>query len=330
MPGLPLSVFAGNQQVNVRYRGRAGFTGEDQINFVVPSGIAGCYVPVAVRIGNVVSNFVTMPIAPAGQPCPDSAIALSRNSVTGKIVLSRYTMIGTATNTLDSGSAFFGNPQILAFPYFPPTAGNPYSLPLGTCSGSITYPGVFDILSSELNAGPAITITGPNGIQQIVTAAPYSGNYSPAQFGGGANPLYLDAGAYTASGPGGSNVVAVVGSVVGPFSQSFTIPQPLTWTNQTSIGTVDRSKGLDITWEGGDPNGTVQITGYVGFICNARNSDHHFTIPAFVLLTLPPSSETLPGYLSLGAMSTTPFTAAGISSGTINSIVTIVKNVTYQ
>jgi uncharacterized protein (TIGR03437 family) len=330
MPDLPLSVFAGNQKVNVLYRGRTGFTGEDQINFVIPPGVAGCYVPVAVQIGNIVSNFVTMPIAPAGQSCPDPARPVRQISTTGNILLRRYTMIGTETSTTDGGSVFFGDPQILAFPYYPPVVGNPYSLPAGACSGGITYPGVFDILTSELNAGPAITITGPNGVQQIVTAVPNSGTYSPAEFGGGANPLYLDAGAYTASGPGGTNVAPVVGWVVGPFAQNFTIPPPLTWTNQAGINTVDRSMDLDVTWDGGDPNGTVQITGYVGFVCNAKNSNHHFTIPAFVLLSLPPSSEALPGYISLGTVSTTPFTAPGISSGTINSVVTIVKTVTYQ
>jgi uncharacterized protein (TIGR03437 family) len=60
MPNLPLSVYVGTQAASVSYRGRAAFTGEDQINFVVPAGITGCYVPVTVQIGNIVSNFVTM------------------------------------------------------------------------------------------------------------------------------------------------------------------------------------------------------------------------------------------------------------------------------
>ena len=70
MPNLPLSVYVGSQAATVTYRGRGPFTGEDQINFVVPAGITGCFVPVAVEIGNIVSNFVTMPIAPAGQSVP--------------------------------------------------------------------------------------------------------------------------------------------------------------------------------------------------------------------------------------------------------------------
>jgi uncharacterized protein (TIGR03437 family) len=329
MPNLPLSVYVGSQPATVTYRGRGGFTGEDQINFVVPAGFTGCYVPVTVQIGNVVSNFATMPIALAGQSCPDPAppiptLANPSTALTGNITLTRTTLIGTTTSTTDYGEAFFGDPQIDAFPYVPPIYGNPYSLPVGTCIGGVTFPGFIEVLISTLDPGP-ITITGPNGLQQLTASG------LAAQLGGGAGtspqPLYLSAGAYTASGLGGTQSIALAN--VGPFSQNFTIPQPLTWSNQGSISTVDRSAGLDVTWTGGDPNGTVQITGYVGFICNAKASDQHFTIPAFVLLSVPPS-ETSTGYLTLGTISTTAFAATGISSGTINSVVLFVKNVAYQ
>jgi hypothetical protein len=185
---------------------------------------------------------------------------------------------------------------------------------------------VFDLLVSALDAGPALTITGPNGSQQLTQGSgffPYT-----AQFGAG----FLGAGAYTVSGPGGTDVHPFAN--VGPFSQNFTVPQPLTWTNQADITTVDRSAALDITWTGGDPNSTVQITGdFATVICNAKASDQHFTIPAFVLLSLPPSSGTtgtLTSDLTLSTTSTTAFTASGITSGTVNSIVTIKKNVTYR
>jgi hypothetical protein len=120
---------------------------------------------------------------------------------------------------------------------------------------------------------------------------------------------------------------------VGPFSQNFTIPQPLTWTNPGNTSAVDRSASLDVTWTGGDPNGAVQITGIAGnaaALCNAKISDQHFTIPAFVLLSLPPSTSTSTGSLTLRSTSTAGFTASGISSGTINSVVAIVKDVAYQ
>jgi uncharacterized protein (TIGR03437 family) len=326
MPNLPLSVYAGTQRTSVTYRGRSGFTGEDQINFVVPSGITGCFVPVAVQIGNVVSNFVTMPIAPAGQSCPDpvlGVVSLNGQTPTGNVTLTRSTMIGTTTSTTDSGQAFFGTPQLLASPPVPPVSGNPYNLPSGTCAGGVTYPGVFDLLVSPLDAGPALTITGPNGSEQF----PQRQGFFPytEQFGAG----FLGAGAYIVSSTGGTDVHPFAN--VGPFSQNFTIPQPLTWTNQASISTVDRSAPLDITWTGGDPNSTVQITGdFATFICNANVRDQHFTIPVFVLLSLAPSSGTSISDLTLSTTSTAAFIASGITSGTINSIVTIKKNVTYR
>src|ERR1700722_19453462 len=318
MPNLPLSVYVGSQAAIVTYRGRGPFTGEDQINFAIPDGITGCYVPVAVEIGNIVSNFVTMPIAPAGQSCPDpltGEISSSPPPPTGSITLTRYTTIGATTSTTDSGDAYFG------VPLFP--GGGSLSLPPDTCIGGLITQVFTEDPFSPLDAGPAITITGPNGSQQLTRP-----NYS-AQLGGGSGanpqPLYLNAGSYTVSGSGGSGV--------GPFSQGFTIPQPLTWTNQSTISAVDRSAGLDITWTGGDPNGTVQITvstGYFAALCTARISDQRFTVPAFVLLSLPALSGTSTNILNLRTTSTTAFTATGISSGTISSVVAIGKDVTYQ
>jgi uncharacterized protein (TIGR03437 family) len=319
MPNLPLSVYVGSQAATVTYRGRGPFTGEDQINFVIPAGITGCFVPVAVEIGSIVSNFVTMPIAPAGQSCPDPLIpeiGFYPPPPIGTITLTRSTLIGATTNTTDSGQAYFGSETFFV-------SGSPLPLPLDTCIGGLIIQGGIEVPFFPLDAGPAITITGPNGSQQL--AQP---NYT-AQLGGGsgtnAQPLFLSAGSYSVSGTGGADV--------GPFSQNFTIPQPLTWTNPGNTSVVDRSAGLDVSWTGGDPNGTVQITGVTGnaaALCNAKISDQHFTIPAFVLLSLPPSTSTSTGSLTLRATSTAAFTASGISSGTINSVVAIVKDVSYH
>lgn len=316
LPNLPVSVYVGTQKVAVTYRGRSVFTGEDQINFVVPSGIAGCYVPVAVQIGDIVSNFVFMPIAPPGKPCPDPVQGnFDLLGPLGTIALNRSTTIGTSISTTDSGEAYFGfNSPLLRIPAF--------SVPAGTCIASVLV-GELVQATPKLDAGPAITISGPHGSEQLTTSAFL---YS-AQLGGGsgatAQPLFLDAGAYTVSGPGGADIL--------PFSQIFTIPPPLTWTNQSDIAIVDRSATLDVTWTGGDPSSTVQITGLSSgavFTCNAKTSDQHFTIPAFVLLSLPASS----GPFSLSTTSSFGFTASGLndSSGTIQSTVAIEKNVTYH
>jgi hypothetical protein len=196
-------------------------------------------------------------------------------------------------------------------------------LPPGTCIGGVTFPPFFDGLTSERNAG-TITITRPNGTAQLTTLAT-SGTYSE-QIGGGSGttvePLFLSAGLYGVAGVGGAEGQPPIGA----FSQTLNIPPPLMWGNSGDITEVDRSAGLDVMWSGGDPEGTIQITGDVGFICNAKNSDGHFRIPAFVLLSCPPGV----GYLTVGTAVTTAFTVSGVSSATLNAVVTISKLVTFR
>ncbi|MCP5112159.1 MAG: hypothetical protein GY953_15125, partial [bacterium] len=61
LPGnldLPVEVIVGDVSANVVYKGRSGCcSGIDQIVFEVPAGVEGCYVPLIVKTGNVVSNF---------------------------------------------------------------------------------------------------------------------------------------------------------------------------------------------------------------------------------------------------------------------------------
>jgi len=201
--------------------------------------------------------------------------------------------------------------------------------------GGVTFPAVINTLAVSSSAG-AITIAGPEGSVQLpATYFLYS-----AQLGGGpppnAQPLFLNPGTYTISGDGGTTS-PLASLAVAPFSQDITIPAPLIWTNQSTIDTVVRSQPLDVTWSGGDPNGTVQITAYdgEGFICNVRTSDQHFTIPAFVLSSFPANPN---GQLRMSAQSTTPFTITltatdsftDSTTGVINSIISIGKNVSYQ
>jgi uncharacterized protein (TIGR03437 family) len=323
MPSLPLTVYVGGQDAEVVYRGRSGFPGEDQINFTVPGGVTGCYIPVAVLIGNVVSNFATMPIAPAGEKCPDPAPS-GPNDPAGNITLLRSKAI--VGNSADWGFASFGEPQWFEPLPTQPVFGWPFylqvSLPPGACIGGIAVSPFIDVLGAALDAGP-ITITGPNGSRQLNLGFAV---YYSMLLGGGpgqhAPPFYLEAGDYSVSSPGGPDV--------GAFSQSFTIPEPISWTNADAIQSVDRSAGVQVTWSGGDPNGTVQISGAFGtFICTARTSDQRFTVPPLVLLSVPASGGTPESFI-LSSTSSTAFSAPGINSGSIDSTVMITKKVAYQ
>jgi uncharacterized protein (TIGR03437 family) len=70
---IPLELYVGGKLASVAYKGRSGCcSGIDQVVFTVPDGLSGCYVPVVVKIGDVVSNFGTMSVAPNGGACSDA------------------------------------------------------------------------------------------------------------------------------------------------------------------------------------------------------------------------------------------------------------------
>jgi len=360
LSSLPLTVWVGTERANVLYRGRSVFTGEDQINFVIPAGVTGCYVPVAVQIGSVVSNFVTIPIAASGSVCTTgggtdiSGFAQKGTVSIGGISLSRTTTTVTLNipglpntpTTTDSGFAAFSKYTFGQLS----SANNPFQVStFGTCT-VFTYTGrstgITDVIRPVfLDAGPAITVSGPKGTKQLAKSDLVAGYFATLGGGSGptAQPLYLDAGTYTISGTGGADVPA--------FSTSITLPPTLTWANKDSITSVNRASGQLITWTGGDPNGTVQIVGsstLVGtatdgsdtvgatFTCTARVSDRQFTVPAIVLLSLPPSATTgaaafaPTGFLSVYSITSTNFTLPNIDIASVSAIVSDSKNTTYQ
>ena len=54
-----VEVFVGTSAARISYAGRSGCcAGLDQIAFEIPASVSGCFVPVAVRSGGVVSNFL--------------------------------------------------------------------------------------------------------------------------------------------------------------------------------------------------------------------------------------------------------------------------------
>jgi len=169
-----------------------------------------------------------------------------------------------------------------------------------------------------LDAGSAISLTGP-GFSGSLTKFPQVPGFYVATVTG--DP-FATGGAYTFAGPGGADV--------GIFNAHLNVSPALTWTNATQITTVHESAGQLITWTGGDPAGTVQISGssisgieapIVGasFVCTAPNSAKQFTIPSAVLLTLPPSpsDSIFPlGSLIVSAQGTFQnFTASGLDIG---------------
>ena len=102
--------------------------------------------------------------------------------------------------------------------------------------------------------------------------------------------LYLTPGSYSLTGMGG------MGGRIGAFSTNFTLPQPLNWTNQSSLGVVMRSQPLTLNWTGGGDEDSNFVIG-LGvdlptnsssiFVCSVPPGAHSFTVPSDVLANLP-------------------------------------------
>lgn len=349
-------VWVGNQQAQVTYAGRSGCCAAlDQIAFVVPPGIAGCNISLAVKTGNTVSNFSSFSIAATGRVCSDVGFPTGSELNTwfsqgtfryGGITLTRSTNttagvggFGGGTTKSDDGSGTFLKITI-------PAGQAPTNLvdssSYGSCSVT-TYAGQTTSVFAGftlvgLDAGAAIGVAGPAGSRSLAKTSAAGLTFYSAKLGDTSAGNFLDPGNYNITGPGGTDI--------GAFNVQISVPPALTWTNQASITTVMRANGQLVTWSGGDPAGYVDITGssvvLVGnsavgasFACRAATSAGSFTIPAAVLLALPPSAAvsgfSVPGNMSISA-ATLPkrFTAPGLDLGFANSLVTVGQSVTYQ
>jgi uncharacterized protein (TIGR03437 family) len=349
--GEPVAVYVGSGQAQVAYQGRSSCcAGLDQINFVVPAGIAGCYVPVTVQSGNIPSNFATISISTSGDVCSDDngfSVFQLRNLATGKnLRMSTFTLNRSTLSSLtnDTGTAQFSSytPDQLIRSLGPsqmPSPGTCTVLPFNGYAPAATDP----IQPKGLDAGTSINVVGPNGIRQV-NANPQLGSYS-ATLGTSLNngQPYLDPGTHTYSGFGGTDVHG--------FSGQVQMPPTLAWTNQNDTAVVYRSQGATVTWTGGDPKGFVYISGvsvatpqdsqspWAGarFACTAPTGAGQFTIPALVLKALPmsgPNPVSLPAplsYLSLTTVSELQtFVATGLDAGMASAAATTIQPVTYR
>ena len=319
---LGVQVWVGSKPATVSYAGRSGCCAAlDQVIFVVPEAIQGCYVPVVVKAGGVVSNFTSMSVAPSvGGACSDAdgidpadlktlqsdgSVRLGAVNFTriGLNVTSKLGPIVGASDTVHSIFGKYSSGQLWA------SLGVTQSPSVGSCTVSqflgLNPLPTDPIKPTSLDAGSSLSINGPAGTKAIASTS--TGVYSATLGGENLDELltgtpaapYLLAGSYTINGTGGS--------AVGSFATPFTIPSDVTWTNSADITTIDRTKDLTITWSGGSANNFVAISGLgvvpsagaLGpstdspgnvFLCIAPASAGTFTVPSIVLQALPPSS----------------------------------------
>jgi uncharacterized protein (TIGR03437 family) len=197
----PVSVWVGGKSASVPYAGRASFTAEDQVVFIVPAGLGGCYVPVAVVVGGVTSNFTTMPVDPNGADCSDtngvgmSYISSLLNGGNGSATVGVIGLSSQLWNVNLGGGDFFpwdydtvsaqmGDFTIAPLELF---QGFTQAPSVGSCTANtyLGYPPPVDPglnYVTNLDAGSALSIAGPASstvqpVPQVITAGGSLGGY---------------------------------------------------------------------------------------------------------------------------------------------------------
>jgi uncharacterized protein (TIGR03437 family) len=356
MSNVPLHVYIGGQEAQINFRGRNGCcSSADSIYVTVPAGVVGCAVSVVMQIGNMVSNGTSIAVGQNGRTCtpvnPQVPVGFTGTYKVGGVFLERTVettagiLGGPPTNTkVDAGGATF---EKITYTSGAPTGAQLDVNSYGSCSISnyqqgSTPPTAGGGTVTPLDAGPSITVNGPGSFGTKTLQKSTIGGFSI--YGGlfDQTATTLVPGAYMFTGPGGADV--------GQFTANYTLPAIFTWTDQSTITTVNRASGVTVHWTGGNPSGYVTISGFstyyggtaaatviASFTCNARVSDGSFTVPPAVLLALPPSGSStpggavLPGSLSVESLDYQVFgPPPGLDVAVIDSIFAYGTSVTYQ
>jgi hypothetical protein len=347
---IPITVYVGDTTATPSYQGRAPCcAGLDQIIFQVPTGVDGCYVPVGVGTGGAVGAITTIAVAASGSTCSDSILGqdLVNQLASGQKVDFGYIRLESLLGQLgfadyikeDYGEATFSELD-------PGSAGlAQYGVSNGYCYVADTGPWINGVLSdsspAQLDAGAALTLTGQ-------TAVSVPQNYP----GGGIYEESLDSENQTFLWGGNNFIVSGAGGAnVGSFSVTdLTSSGTVKFSNIAYNQKLPRASDLLVQWTGGSgtlQNGQVTIGGYsftsdysqaAFFQCTAPFAAGQFTIPSWILSSLPPSgSGNNSGYVyALGWMwigqynKPTSFSATGLDRGIITDIFYNSEGVYFQ
>ncbi len=345
MPDLPLTLWIGGVQAPVVYQGRSGCCiGEDQIVFTVPGNVpTGCAVPlliqIGVQIGLEVSNTTSIPIARQGRTCtPNSPLltGIDPGDFTGQPLAVGELDLERAPNNPSPITSGFGFKDKATFQFFRVAftpGSSPFvisyndELPVGACAVSNGhFNGDYGLAGfTPIDAGPGFTVAGPEGTVTV----PAGGTFTLSPDG-----AFLESGAYTLKGTGGADV--------GPFTARTTIPilPTITSPNPANVGAlvVTRADGLTVTWKGGGGWGTFTLVleSYLDLAetigararCNVPAGAGAFTIPPYILLSLPAGLNTV-FQLKSGANSV-PFTALGLDAARVRVNDVFTRMISFQ
>ena len=305
---VPMQVLVGGRPATILYRGRSQFPGVDQVVATLPSDApTGCYVPLSVITGNIVSNGVTIPFAATGRTCADAEDPLTPaliRTLSAKPTVNLGTLSVTRQLSSEKGTSVEVLATFQSRTDFGLRVGN-RSVSMGHCVTSIGYEAYQ--FGSRLDAGPTFTVRTPQG--NIILNRSMIGDSTDYR----ATSLAQTFVPTTGGDFGYENFSG--GADVGRISTILTLPANFTWTNPAALAIIDR-QGATLTWTGGSGADYVEITGsslpsssvLVNFHCRAPISASRFTIPAYALMALPSGA----GLLEITAISQKAYAPGGL------------------
>ena len=303
----PIAAIVGGVSIPVAFAGRAGYAGEDQINFTLPGNIpTGCVVSLQISVNGVLSAPTYISIAPnvSASACVQPGYTTQQlqafdqggTSTTGGFSLTQIAETVAKYGNVKSDDINGSFTQINGFQLAAVAGPTPAAITYGSCQ-------VFHITSTnavsashstDLDAG-TVTLTGPPGTNLTNQIIPEDTNSYYYQIGteGVTTTGSILQGTYTLTGAGGTDV--------GPFHTSISIGPPLSLISPLPT-LVTESAGLTVNWQGGNASdvvyivgasytssGTVdnQITSMTEFICTTTAGQQTLTVPASILTQLP-------------------------------------------
>lgn len=359
--GTVVNAIVGGVTIAALYAGRAGYAGEDQINFQLPANVpTGCAVSFQMSVNGQLSNTTFIAIAPDANAaaCVQPGFTTAQlqqfdngaSRTLGVFSLSQFSVNVPQSGTVKIDNAGGGFTRYTGY-QLARLAGNQAQF---TVSGSciVTHvqsggqAGLTPNSVGGLDAG-TVTLNGPAGsglTNQPFTQDPDSFQYSlllgteGITIPGGLNAK-LVAGTYAVAGAGGADV--------GKFNTQITLGPPLILTGGLP-SSVNRSAGVTLNWTGGNPPDLVQIFGSSSttsgtgasaitdtwsFICTTTAGVQTFTVPSSITLQLPASASGFLEFASSVTPSTftAPLTAGGsVDSGSFLALVGFGATVAYQ
>jgi len=315
-------IFLAGQPVAATATAEACCQGVNRIEFQVPAGSPlGCYVPVQVSAGGRASNVAPIAIHVPGQACTDQfgwfEKSVQQATRAGFAALVRVSVALDAALKMggyqfDYAVAAFGDQHTGQRP-FPPLP------PMGSCTASSARVGVRRLLSQardpsawtgvpeaapgsrSLDAGPQISISGPDGLKVLRRQGRQRNAYS-AVLGGAVpfsqipkSPLFLAPGSYQVSSSGGKDI--------GAFDVPVTVERAIEWKNRERLSEVKRAGGVTLEWKEARPDdavliaatGSDAVTGDSSLcVCLALAKNRRFTIPPLSLANIPATKSDDP------------------------------------